>query len=200
MFCIPDCEWKIADVDTFNSTTFVEAIGDPTGFYFPLHNHLSVLLISKQIRQEALSIAYRRTFFCLDDIDDFIKVAISIGQIGRANIEAVQFSWESRSDLYHGTNEYSEPEENQSQLPALHVSKCVQLLRECRRLAFLRIYFERHVLSNMSFANFQANTGIRELSSIRGIHRVKIESDICESRDHSELLKWLKKKMESSGD
>lgn len=200
MFCIPDCEWKIADVDIFNSTTFVEAMGDPTGFYFPLHNHLSVLLINKQIRQEALPIAYRRTFFRLDDIDDFIKVAISIGQIGRANIESVQFSWESRSDLYHGKHEYSEPDDNQSQLPALHVSRCVQLLKKCHRLAFLRIYFERHVLSNMSFADFQANTGIRELSSIRGIHRVQIESAFCEPLDDCELLKWLKRKLESTGD
>ncbi|EED17211.1 hypothetical protein TSTA_022650 [Talaromyces stipitatus ATCC 10500] len=197
MFSIPSCEWTLGDVDQFNSTTFAGALGDPTGFFFPLNKDLSVLLVNKQIRQEALPIAYRKTFFRLDDIDDFIKVIISIGQIGRANIESVEFSWESRSDLSYQMGKYLESDDNNSHLPALHVLRCVQLLKECRRLAFLRLYFEPDLISNMSIASFQADPGIRELSSVRGIRRVEIGTAVFEPLDHYDFIKWLKGKMES---
>lgn len=162
----------MGDVDVFNSTTFVGALGDPTGFYFPLNNDLSILRVNKQIRQEALPIAYRRTFFRLDDIDDFIKVAISIGQIGRANIQSVEFSWDSRSDIRHRMDQNPGFEDDCSQLPTLHVPRCVQLLRECHRLEFLRLCFEPDMIASMSSLEFQADPGIRELSSVHGIRRV----------------------------
>lgn len=189
----------MGDVDVFNSTTFAGALGDPTGFYFPLNNDLSILRVNKQIRQEALSIAYRRTFFRLDDIDDFIKIAISIGQIGRENIQSVEFSWESRSDFRHRMDQNSDFEDDHFQLPALHVPRCVQLLRECRRLEFLRLRFEPDMIASMSSSVFRTDPGIRELSSVHGIQRVEIGDTICEPLDHYEQVKWLKRELESAG-
>ncbi|OKL62724.1 hypothetical protein UA08_01896 [Talaromyces atroroseus] len=98
-FCIPDGKWSVGDVDAFNTTTFAGNIGDPTGFCFPLSKDLAILNISKRIREEVIPIAYRRTFFRLDDIDESVKVAASIGNIGRANVESVEFCWESRRSL-----------------------------------------------------------------------------------------------------
>lgn len=195
---IPSGEWQLGDVDVFNSTTFAGSLGDPTGFYFPLNNNLSILRVNKQIRQEALSIAYRKTFFRLDDMDDFIKIAVSIGQIGRANIQSMEFSWASRSDLRLRMDQISGFEDNQFQLPALHVLRCVQLLRNCRRLEFLRLCFEPDMIANMSSSDFRADPGIRELSSVRGIQRVEIADAICEPLDHYESVKWLKEELKST--
>jgi hypothetical protein len=196
-FCIPTGKWSIGDVDAFN-TTFAGAIGDPTGFYFPLSKDLSILRTSKRLREEALPIAYRRTSFHLDDIDDFIKVAASIGDIGRANVESVEFSWESRSDLQWRMDENYDLNSDHSQLPSLHALRCVQLLKQCNRLKLLRIYFENDLISNMSFADLRVDPGIRELSSVRGIRKVEVGSLVCEPLDRDELVWWLKRKMEST--
>lgn len=194
---IPNGQWQLGDGDAFNSTTFVGALGDPSGFYFPLNIDLNILRVNKQIRQEALSIAYRRTFFRLDHIDDFVKVALSIGEIGRANLQSVEFSWESRSDLHHRMDQNSDIEDDQLQLPTLHVSRCVQLLRECHRLQFLRLCFEPDLIASISPSDFRADPGIRKLSSIHGIQRIELVDTICEPLDHYEHVKWLKQELES---
>lgn len=148
------------------------------------------------MRKEALPLAYRRTAFHLDDVDDFINLAISIGKIGRDNIESLEFAWESRVDA--GSTEFDNliSEISHHQLPNLHAQRCVQLLGLCRRLKFLRLYFERDLISNISPDVFRLDSGIRGLCSIRGIHRVEVYSQFCEPLDEYEVIKWLKQNME----
>ena len=50
------------------------------------------------MRQEALPLAYQRTVFHMDDMDDFVKLLIAVGDIGRDNIESVELAWQSRTD------------------------------------------------------------------------------------------------------
>lgn len=138
-FAIPQGGWKTINDGEFNKTSFVRAIGDPSDFYFPFAKDLSVLRINKQIRREALPVAYRKTTFRLDDIDEFIKVAISIGRIGRGNIESLEFAWENKCDF-----EYAAQEPHIFEYPsALHALRCVQLLKECKRLKSLHLFRKR---------------------------------------------------------
>jgi hypothetical protein len=57
-----------------------------------------VLRVNRQMRQEALPFAYRRTDFHLDDLDRAIKFLVAVGETGRENIEFLHFAWESPSD------------------------------------------------------------------------------------------------------
>ncbi len=98
-FAIPKGKWRITDIDEFEQDNLTRGIGDPSGFYYPLSKDLVVLRVNKQMRREALPLAYRRTTFILDDLDDVIKLLIAIGQVGRDNIESLQFPWESRADM-----------------------------------------------------------------------------------------------------
>ena len=173
-------------------------MGDPSGFYFPLSKELSILRINRQIRQEGLALAYRRTIFQLDDMDDLIKLLIAVGKIGRDNIESLELTWESRSDSECKWAEAPDSEEPSSMLPTLHVVRCVQLLKQCRRLASLRLDFERDLIINMSPNAYKADPGIHELSSVRGIQRVEIRGLDHESPDQHGLAKWLQEKMGSS--
>lgn len=199
-FSIPDREWKVGDNDFFNAMAFSGSIGDPTGFYFPFgEEQLSLLRVSKQMRQEALPIAYRRTFFRLDGIDEFIKVALAIGGIGRANIEAVEFAWESRSDFQHQVydDDGGDFDDLRIRLPTLHVQRCIQLLKECRRLKHLRLYFDEDIVSDTAFADLKDELGIKQLASCGWIKELDIQSLECTSLDQYEFVKWLKRKMES---
>ena len=96
-FALPKGQWTIRDYSNSNELNFARGIGDPSGFYFPLTT-LNVLTINRQMRQEALPIAYRTTSFHLDDIDDLIKLLIAIGRVGRDNIESLELAWQSRTD------------------------------------------------------------------------------------------------------
>ena len=50
------------------------------------------------MRQKALPLAYRRTIFHLNDMDELIKLLLAVGRIGRDNIESLGLAWESRAD------------------------------------------------------------------------------------------------------
>lgn len=150
------------------------------------------------MRKEALSLAYRRTAFHLDDMDDFIKLAISMGKIGRDNVESLEFAWESRVDIGPIELDNLISENPHPRLPGLHAQRCVQLLGLCRRLKFLRLHFERDLISNISPDAFKLDPGIRGLCSFREIHRVEIYDQFCEPLDEYEIIKWLKQNMESS--
>ena len=80
------------------NSNFTGSIGDPSGFYFRLSSETSVIRVNRQMRQEALPIAYRRTVFHPDDTDDLIKLFIAVGRVGRDNIESWGLTWESRAD------------------------------------------------------------------------------------------------------
>lgn len=194
-YSIPKQEWKIVDSNDLSGLSLAKGIGDPSGFYFPFRNDLGILRINKQVREETLSLAYRRTDFHLDDMDDFIKFTISIGRIGRENIESLEFAWASKSD--ESTWNGLDPENPCPRLPALHAARCVQFLKHCRRLSFLRLHFDNDLVSNISPKGFTLDPGICELSSLQGINTVEILDDLYEPLDKHKFIGWLKGKMES---
>ncbi len=175
------------------------SIGDPSGFYFPLSSELSVIRVDRQIRQETLPLAYRRTVFHLDDMDDLIKLLIAVGKIGRDNIESLKFTWESRADSELKWDKASDSDDLFLTLPTLHAAKCVQLLKQCKRLQFLRLCFESDLINNISPDAFKTDPGIRELCSVQGIKRVQIWDLEHEPIEQRGLAKWLKEEMESPG-
>jgi hypothetical protein len=198
-YAVPQGAWVGEDTDSFNELNFSGGIGDASGFYFPL-NRLSVLRINRQIRQETLPVAYQRTLFHFDDMDDLIKFLIAIGKIGRDNIECLELAWQSRADLEDQWTEAPIPDEHSLTLPVLHAARCVQLLRQCKSLRFLQLYFERDLILDVSPNSYKADPGIVELCSIQGIERVEICNLGYESLDQCDFVKWLKAIMESSGE
>ena len=198
-FALPEGEWKLRDGNIFDELSFAGGIGDPSGFYFPLSKDLSILRVNRQMRQEALPLAYRRTVFHLDDMDDLIRLLIAVGKIGRANIESVELAWESRTDSECKWNEAPDSEENFLTLPTLHVDKCVQLLKQCKKLRFLRLYFETDVILNVTPDAYKTDPSIYELCSVSGIEKVEIWNLTYEPLEQCGFVKWLKEEMESSG-
>jgi hypothetical protein len=198
-FALPIGEWKIGDVDSSNGLDFAGGIGDPSGFYFPLSN-LSVLRVNRQIRQEALPLAYRSTVFQVDDLDDLIKLLIAVGDIGRDNIESLELAWQSRSDFEWQWAEAPLPNEHSLTLPTLHVTKCVQLLKRCNSLRFLRLYIESDYVLGMSPDAYKTDPSIHELCSVRGVERLEICDLGHEPLEQCGFVKWLKEAMESSGE
>ncbi|PGH16522.1 hypothetical protein AJ79_01627 [Helicocarpus griseus UAMH5409] len=189
-FAIPKGRWTIPDNNFFNQTSFAGGLGDPSGFYFPLSRKLAVLGVNRQMRQEALPLAYRRTTFLLDDIDEVIQLAISIGKIGRDNIRSLEFSWESRSDSS------TQPFEDGicSRLPNLHALRCVQLLKQCKKLNTLVIYFNSWVVDR-PLDEFMANQAIRDLCSVKVMDKIYLQ--ILDDVIEFETVKWLKENMVS---
>ena len=199
-FALPMGRWQIEDVDSCDGFNFTGSIGDPSGFYFPLSSELTVLRVDRQMRQEALPLAYRRTVFHLDDMDDLIKLLIAVGRIGRDNVESLELTWESRADSELKWDEAPDSDDLFLTLPVLHAAKCVQLLKQCKRLEFLRLYFESDLITNMSPDAFKTDPGIRELCSVRGIKRVQIWDLGHKPIEQRDLAKWLKGEMESPGE
>lgn len=193
-------KWQIGAVDNCDEFDFTGSIGDPSGFYFPLSSELTVLRVNRQMRQEALPIAYRKTVFHLDEMDDLIKLLIAVGRIGRDNIESLELTWESRADSELKWDEAPDSDDLFLMLPTLHVATCVQLLKQCKRLKFLRLYIESDLIFNMSPNAFKSDPGICELCSVRGIKRVQIWNLGHEPIEQCDLAKWLKGEMESPGE
>jgi hypothetical protein len=149
------------------------------------------------MRQEALPFAYRRTIFYLDDMDDLIKLLIAIGDIGRDNIKSLELAWQSRADSEYQWAKAVDPKQHLLTLPTLHAARCVQLLKQCKSLSFLRLYFERDLTPGMPPLAI-TDLGICELRSVRGIERVEICDLGSEPLEEYDFVKWLKEAMESS--
>ncbi|KAI8725459.1 hypothetical protein NCS52_00117000 [Fusarium sp. LHS14.1] len=96
-FALPPRELGIKDIDAFERQCFPIAVGDPSGYFFQVGQEPAILGVNKQIRQEALPFAYRSTTFCLDDLDDAVKVLVGVGQIGRDNMTSLQFHGRART-------------------------------------------------------------------------------------------------------
>ncbi|KAK3686837.1 hypothetical protein LTR37_019428 [Vermiconidia calcicola] len=183
--------WEVSDLEDFDRSTFPAAVGDPSGFYFPLSKDLPILRVSAQVRQEVLPFAYRRTTFRFDDMDDLLKLLVAVGQIGRGNIESLEFPWESRVDLEDSWNQDPNPGEGPIPMPKVHVLKCMSLLQQCKRLKFLCIRFPTEVLLNLDLSAFMADPGVHALCSIHGVERVEIQSMDHESLKNSESAELL---------
>lgn len=190
---IPKQEWEERDPSEFLAHVFPGSIGDLSGFYFPLSQNIHSLLVNKQMRQDALPFAYRMIGFRWDDIDSFIKFAISIGEIGRNNVESLELFWLSSTDSEFRPS----PEDIDLRLPALHVLRCVQLLKQFKRLRHLRLIFDDDLLSTTPCEIFKSDLGIRELSSIQGIQLVEIWGFDKEHLDRKlACAKWLKEELQ----
>jgi hypothetical protein len=186
-------EWEQTDPSGFLENVFPGLIGDSSGFNFPLSQNISALLVNKWIRQEALPFAYRSIRFKFDDMDDFIKFGLSIGRIGRNNVESLELFWLSSSDLEATSN----PKDIDLRLPSLHVVRCVQLLKQFKRLRYLRLIFDEELLLATPCEDFKLDSGIRELSSIRGLQFVEVWGLNKEPLDSTfDCAKWLKQRLE----
>ncbi|KAK2052807.1 hypothetical protein LY76DRAFT_582861 [Colletotrichum caudatum] len=192
---IPQSEWQIADVDQFDRNIFAGALGDPTGYYYPLSKDLTLLRVSKDIRDEALPLAYRKMIFRLDDLDDLVKLLLAIGNIGRDNIQSVIFPWESRSDLEERWKECRDFDGLSGALPKLHTSKCAQLLRQCKRLRFMRLQFQEDFLATIPPLVFKTDPGIQGLLHLPRIQKVEI-CDLADMGVEHCLAIWLKTQIE----
>jgi hypothetical protein len=192
-YAIRTVHWHIADIEAFARNNLPRGIGDLSGFYYPLRKDLSVLFVNKQMRREALPIAYRQTHFEIDDVDDVVKFLLAIGRTGRNNIESLGFSWESKADSEEKQmNVVATAGGADPTLPCLHASSCSLLLKECGRLRRLRLYLDDELVQRIPVDSFMADPGVIALCSVRGIARVEILSLIngpIEGCKISELLR-----------
>ncbi len=90
--------WQIEDMAAEGGFDFAGSIGDPSGFYFPLASELGILKVNKQMRWDALPVAYRRTIFHTDEVDDLVRLPVAVGATGRDNILSVDLRWASSGD------------------------------------------------------------------------------------------------------
>ncbi|KAM5357342.1 hypothetical protein ACJZ2D_016365 [Fusarium nematophilum] len=187
-FALPTRELGIKDVDAFNRRCFPAAVGDPVGDFFQLGEEPTVLKINRQIRREALPLAYRNTTFSLDDLDGAVKFLVAIGQIGRSNLTALQFSWDSKNEFECRSAEDQQVNDGHPGLPATHAVRCVQLLKECRRLKWLQICMDRDMLEKQSREGFMADSGIAGLSTLKGIEKLELVDATQESLEGHPLM------------
>ncbi|KAK2761775.1 hypothetical protein FQN54_001603 [Arachnomyces sp. PD_36] len=179
----------IGSNEDFTEENFVEGIGDQTGFYFRFTKELTLLRVNKQMRQEALPLVYRLTHFEVTDIPCFVQFGISVGQIGRENINSLALTWEDGSDFRDRSG--------QPRLPCIHASRCVSLLKRFKALKFLTIYLDANYNRHRSLDELQADPGLFELSSVRGLQRAEILSSSNTPWRNAELADWLEPLMKS---
>lgn len=186
---IPERLWKALDPSVLLEKIFPASIGDLSGFYFPFSPSINTLHVDKQIRHEALPLVYRNISFRWSDIDDFIKFALSIGTIGRNNVESLELSWFSSSGSEYHTSEGE---------PDFQTSICIQLLKQFRRIKHLRLNFDDELFT-VPTSDPKFDLRILQLgSSMSGIKSVQIcgfdESNLDEK---FESAKWLKTQLQS---
>ena len=196
MFALPRGKWEKNDEDSNESFNFAKAIGDPSGFYFPLSKQLAILRANKQLRQESLPLAFRKTVFHMYDIDDAVQVLIAAGRLGRANIESLELAWQSRADAEMKHDEDDNTEDPFLTWPTLHVSRCVSLLKQCERLENLRLYFAAELVADLPDGN--CNYSIGKLSSVRGIKNVEIYDLNHVPLEQRGVVSWLREQMQST--
>lgn len=198
-FAIPSGLWHIDGANDFPRNSWPSCIGDCNGFYFPLSKQIGLLCANQKLRQEALPVAFQHTTFQLDDLDDLMKLLIAIGQTGRENIQSLQFPWESRTDLECRWDEHPANEDNDLNLPVLHVSACIRLLQECRRLRSIQVRFHSELLAKISPNVFKADKGIKGLCSLQGLQQVEVLGSGGETLEEYPLANWLETTLMISG-
>ena len=198
-FAIPSGLWHIDDANNFVENSWPRSIGDCNGFYFPLSKQIGLLCANQKLRQEALPVAFQHTTFLLDDLDDLMKLLVAIGRTGRENIASLQFPWESRTDLECRWDEYPADADNDLNLPVLHVSACIRLLQECRRLRSIQVRFHSELLAKISPVVFKADAGIRGLCSLQGLQQVEVLGSGGETLEEYPLANWLGRALRKSG-
>jgi hypothetical protein len=143
------------------------------------------------MRNKTLPLAYRKTSIYLDNIDDFIRFTVVIGEVSRENVESLSFMWESPSDTECLTKSGG------IMLPKLHSIRCVQLLRGFARLKHLCLYFEKDLLSTLTLINFKVDQGICRLLSLSQIDTIEFLNQSGEPADQHQSIRWIKGRMMS---
>ena len=186
----------VSEVTAGDLEGWLQGLGYTSGFYYPLAG-LGLLSANKQVRGEALPLAYSATRFQFGDMDCLIRFLLAIGRL-RENIESIDFPWASTADVERRWELFPERDDNYLALPELHVESCVLLLKQCKRLRHLRVRFDEEVLATSKDA-FEADAGIRGLCSLRRIPKVEIcglDGRVLKGG----LAAWLKGELEKSGD
>lgn len=199
-FTIPCRELGIKDVQLFTRCTFPSALGDLVGLSFQLGQEPAILQVSRQIRHEALAVAYRKTKLILDDMDDLIRLLVAIGQVGRDNVASLQFSWTSRSETALRWEERPDADDNDTKLPTLHVSSCVQLLQSCKRLHRLTVCIEHDVMERTSEMLFIADPGLAALFALRPVGKLEVVDETDESLEQHRLIELLRQEVQGLKD
>jgi hypothetical protein len=173
--------------------TLPEAIGDPTGFFESTRGCAS-LQLCKGLRAEMLPIAYANMCCEAQDLGNAVKLLMAIGTIGRDSLGHLDVLWSgggSEEEHEHSPSEAT----TTLWLPSRHVPLCLHLLAECRGLKTLSLRFERELLSATPLDDFQRNTGILQLASIKHVIQVNMLDVWGDSLDDHALLQWLKREM-----
>lgn len=192
-YSIPYGVWQRRD-QSICMPKFAKRLGDYSGFYFPFGS-LGMLAACKQMRYESLALLYRKTAFHLDDIDEVIQLLIAVGDIGRQNIESLEFAWNSGSDFEYQRTEVSTSGGYQATMPILHVNTCVQLLHQCHRLRALCLLFDSEVIETVPLSALRHDIGLQQLCSVRGLHQLQV-LDLCfEPLKQSPFTTWLQEAM-----
>jgi hypothetical protein len=91
-----------------------------------------------------------------------------------------------------------EPKDVDLRLPSLHVSRCVQILKLFKKLGYLRLVLDAEILSTISCEDRKFDSGIRELSSLRGLQLVEVRGLNREPLESTfDCAKWLKETLEN---
>lgn len=144
MFALPEkiqmTVWDNANEEI--STLFLRGIGDPAGVFLnpPTQEEVSLLGVNNQIRSEVLHEVIRRCHFRVVH-RQVIQLLLSIGRLGRENIESLEIKW---AEL--------EMDSDVDQYPAVHHQvRYIELLRQCKRLRCLRLIFPSPSQPNPNF-------------------------------------------------
>ena len=177
---------------------FLTGLGDPSGFYFPVFEDVELMSLNKQIREEALPVAYASTRFQFRDMEDLVQFLLAIGRLGRRNIEALDITWTTFTDD-EWENSFWGDEVPLPRLPSFHAERCVGLLKQCVKLKYLHIRLEEKDLNLVSMDLFEADPGIRGLCSLPRIPEVEVTAHDRFGDEPEEIFShvaWLKEKMQ----
>lgn len=146
-------------------------LGDLGGYYFPFPKNLcragyGVLQASRQLRDEALPLAFRRTTGVVETMDDLFKLLISLGRIGRANIECLEFGWLAKDAEPFPPVSWATRIMSRMRRTRQFAVECMALLGQCERLKEVRVRFEVEIAEHMAYDEFELDPGVRALRSL----------------------------------
>lgn len=196
-FVLPRLEWTMVDEEEFEQNGFPRGMGDPSGFYNPSSRPSSILQVNKQIRREALPLAYRYTEFRLDNLESAIKFLVAAGQIGRENMQTLHLTWES---VLEPTNNWVlSPDRRLEQLPrklpSWSASTFLQLLKQCEQLRYLSLQFDSDLIQEIGFDAFKDDANMQGLCTLRDLRRVDIQQFGTVNSECSSLAEWFREQM-----
>ena len=119
------------------------------------------------MRQETLPLAYSHLVFRMNDIDSLIEFLIAVGRVGRDNIVSLELPWKSMADAEDKWEKAPDSDPFLT-LPALHATRCAQLLQQCKRLKSLRLRLERGMMDIIPLDVFKLETDSYEHIRVGG--------------------------------